>query len=606
MTKNPGNGRNVPIAVAWIAAGVLMLLGAWMVPVNLKSLTPSVLKQAGKETSSVATFGRQILDSEKLGPAQLVLAAARLLEDPKAPALDRSIRDVITRRPEWAAWGGWDPFLDPLFNLKDNAGRAESTPVLTFFIATKARQGLLTYLANSRSLGVQAVLQTRDIDHTTQFVPAKRAGGQALDSVILLTALLYQGEHLSGSLQRELRSLAETAVTAKQMGELETFYVDLLSLGKRLDWVQLCELLRTTDSTKTMGEYAHLARLASDNLPLIYTAALFSDSADRVAAYLIQYGKSGLEDLKFALAQGQGAVRQLLLVQVPINRKAGPTLGLVTEVALFYPRLTLVVKYLGFLFGAFCLFRGLQQEFIEPRPGHASPLRVQSSILAVLTAGLLVLATEPFLLKAAPISEFRLKILIPILSNTADVKPPTTPPSAPTMDTLTIASIIFFAALQVSMYLFCLRKIREVSRQNVSPLVKLRLMENEENLFDGGLYIGIGGTALSLVLQVLGLVPANLLAAYSSNLFGITCVALVKIRHVRPYKRSLILDSQSPAPAMPPSLVAPIPAKPQIAVPITTAKPVAPATPAAPVASVSSATPPPPPPPPAAPSAKSV
>lgn len=72
---------------------------------------------------------------------------------------------------------------------------------------------------------------------------------------------------------------------------------------------------------------------------------------------------------------------------------------------------------------------------------------------------------------------------------------------------------------------------------------KLRLMENEENLFDGGLYLGIAGTATALVLQVLGVIDANLLAAYSSNLFGIVCVALVKIRHVRPYKRKLIVES---------------------------------------------------------------
>lgn len=555
-----------------------------MLPVNLRSVTPTLLKQAGKGTPSVAAFGRQILDSEKLGSAQLVLSAARLVDDPQAAALDRGIRDVVTRRPEWVAWGGWDPFLEPLFNLKENTGRSESTPVLTFFIAAKARQSLQTYLSNSRSLGVQVVMQTREIDRTTQFVPAKRAGGQALDSVILLTALLYQGDHLSGSLQRELRGLAETAVAQKAMGELEPFYIDLLSLGKRLDWGQLCELLRTTDSTKTMGEYAHLARLAPDNLPLIYTAALFSDSADRVASYLIQYGKTGLGDLRFALSLGQGAVSQLLLFQTPINHQAGLALGLVAEIALLYPRLTLVVKYLGFLLGAFCVFRGLQREFIAPRIGLGSPLHMQSGVLAILTAGLMVLATEPFLLKATPPSEFRLKLVIPILANTADVKPTTTPSSAPTMDSKIIGSIIFFATLQISMYLFCLRKIREISRSNITPLVKLRLMENEENLFDGGLYIGIGGTAMALVLQVLGLVPANLLAAYSSNLFGITCVALVKIRHVRPFKRQLILESQSSAPALPAALVAQ--PKPQVV---------------APAAIVRAVTPPPPPPPAAAP-----
>jgi hypothetical protein len=567
MTTSRGNGKNMPLAMAWLAVGLLMLIGAWMVPVNLKSITPAVLKQAGLETPSVASFGRQILDSEKLGPAQLVLQAAHLVDDPQSGILDRSIRDVIARRPEWAAWGGWDPFLEPLFNLKENSGHSESTPVLTFFIATKARQGLLTYLSNSRSLGVQAVLQTREIDRTTQFVPAKRAGGQALDAVILLTALMYQGDHLSPSLQRELRALAETTVAHKEMGELESFYIDLLSLGKRLDWVQLCELLRTTDSTKTMGEYAHLARLAPDNLPLIYTAALFSDSADRVASYLIQYGKTGLADLRFALALGQGAVRQLMLYQTPINHKAGPALGLVVEIALLYPRVTLIVKYLGFLCGAFCIFRGLQREFIAPKLGHESPLHVQSGILAILTAALLVLATEPFLLKAAPPSEFRLKLLIPVLANLTDVKPQAVTVSSPTMEPTTIASIIFFASLQVCMYLFCLRKIREISRTPITPLVKLRLMENEENLFDGGLYIGIGGTATALVLQVLKVIDPNLLAAYSSNLFGITCVALIKIRHVRPFKRQLILDSQAPAPAIPASLVAPI--KPQVATSVT-------------------------------------
>ena len=63
--------------------------------------------------------------------------------------------------------------------------------------------------------------------------------------------------------------------------------MDLLSLGRRLDWTQLCELLRRAESTKTVSEFAHLARVAPDQLPLIYAAALFSDSADRVASYLI-------------------------------------------------------------------------------------------------------------------------------------------------------------------------------------------------------------------------------------------------------------------------------------------------------------------------------
>ncbi len=117
------------------------------------------------------------------------------------------------------------------------------------------------------------------------------------------------------------------------------------------------------------------------------------------------------------------------------------------------------------------------------------------------------------------------------------------------MDISTILSITAFAALQLGMYVICLLKISDVARQPVSAATKLKLMDNEENLFDGGLYIGIAGTATALVLQVLGVIEANLLAAYSSNLFGIVCVALVKIRHVRPFKRQLILEIQQVTPA---------------------------------------------------------
>jgi hypothetical protein len=116
------------------------------------------------------------------------------------------------------------------------------------------------------------------------------------------------------------------------------------------------------------------------------------------------------------------------------------------------------------------------------------------------------------------------------------------------METSTLVSIAVFAAFQVVMYLICLRKISEIDGQEAPPLLKLRLMENEENLFDSGLYVGMMGTAAALVLQVLGVISPNLLAAYSSNLFGIICVALVKIRHVRGYRRRLILQAQA-APA---------------------------------------------------------
>jgi hypothetical protein len=143
-----------------------------------------------------------------------------------------------------------------------------------------------------------------------------------------------------------------------------------------------------------------------------------------------------------------------------------------------------------------------------------------------------------------PPSEFALRVMMPVLGSISD--PASLTPTPPTfaMDTSTLLSIGLFALLQVGWFFLCLRKIAEISRSGLAPLVQLRLMENEENLFDGGLYLGIAGTAAALVLQVLGVIQPNLLAAYSSNLFGIVCVALIKIRHVRPFKRQLILAGQ--------------------------------------------------------------
>ena len=545
--------RIPPAAPALIFAGALIGVLAWLLPVSLKSVSRGLLRSAGTGTASVAAFGRDLVDSEKIGPALLVLDVAKGIGDPRAPALERSLADVSSRQPSLVAWGGWDATLDPLFNLRQAAPRAASTPVITFLIPDHARETARGYLSNSGSLGVQAVLKTRDVTSTGRFVPATRPGGQPLDALILLTGLLYQGEHLSPTLQREVRALAEAAARHNELGDLEGFYMDLLSLGRRLDWTQLTELLKRTDNVRTVGEYAHLARVAPDQLPYIYTAALLSDSADRVATYLIRFGKAGSEDLRTALGEGQGAVNLLLQRGIPVNRSPGPAMGAAAALVLEHPRLMLAAKYAGYILGLFLLLRGLDLWIVEPagrRPGVGAQQHARAGILAVVMSALLIVATEPFLLKAAPTSEYRLRLAIPMLAATASQAPAVSQTSKPaTMETSTLVSIGVFAALQVAMYMACLRKIREIETQDASPLLKLRLMENEENLFDSGLYVGMMGTAAALVLQVLGVIEPNLLAAYSSNLFGIICVALVKIRHVRGFKRRLILEGQRQAQA---------------------------------------------------------
>jgi hypothetical protein len=543
MSRPAPFSRPTVQALAMALGGVVLAIGALMLPVNLGALPTALLREAGEGTPTVTAMGEDLLAREKLGPTALMLAAAEATEDSGTVSLREALTRASDSQPELVPWGGWDPFLEPLFDQADVQGRSQSTPVLAFFVTGEARRSLAGFLANSRSAGVRAMLELRTIDRTQQFVPAARPGGQALDATILLAALLYQGDHLSDSLQREVRTLAEQAANGNNLAAIEPFFLNLLSLGKRLDWTQLTELTRLVDSTQTVHEFAHLARLAPEDLAIIYAAAVAADSADDVAAYLIRFGRQGLADLRFALSQGRGAVRQVLARQVPVSYESGPTLSGVAAIGLLHPRWLLGVKYLGMLLGAFLVFRGVDRLFAARTAAGALP-HLSSGMLAVLSAAIIIAATEPFLLKAAPPSEFRFSMAMPVL---ADITDPTsielTKPTT-NMDASTLLTIGLFLALQVAMYIICLMKIGEISRREVPPLVKLKLMENEENLFDGGLYVGIGGTATALVFQVLDLIQPNLLAAYSSNLFGITCVALVKIRHVRPYKCKLILEGQ--------------------------------------------------------------
>jgi hypothetical protein len=528
----------------WLVLGLGLLLAAWLLPVNVKSLNTTLLREAGRDTLTVAEFGRELLDLDKPGPAELALQAARKVGDPAAATLATAFETYAHNHRDMMPWGGWDVALEPLLVARNAASSIESQPVLNFMVTQQARDNLRRYLAVSRLPGVQTLLKTADITSTQRFVPARQPGGQPLDAVISLSAYLWQTEHLSAGLQREVRGLAETAVASGHMGELEDFYLDILTLGKRLNWIQLSELLRTTGSLATVGQFAHLSRVAPEHLPVIYTSALITKSADGVANYLIAFGQPGAESLQLALSFGEGAVKQLVQRQVPVSTATGRDFEFGASFVLRHPELALLAKYAAFLGGIFMLLRAVDLRLfysVEKTLRGAFP-RMGGGLIAAILTFIFFVFSEPFLLKAAPVSEYRIKLAIPVIGNTA--APAITPSPTPTMDISTILSITAFAALQLGMYVICLLKISEISRQALSAATKLELMQNEENLFDGGLYIGIAGTATALVLQVLGLIDANLLAAYSSNLFGIVCVALVKIRHVRPYKRQLIVETQ--------------------------------------------------------------
>ncbi|MEY4940924.1 MAG: hypothetical protein RIQ93_2659, partial [Verrucomicrobiota bacterium] len=74
-----------------VLLGFVVAAGAWLLPVNLTSVSPALLRAAGARTPSLGSYGRDLVDAEKIGPAAMVLAAARLMDDPRVPALANTL-----------------------------------------------------------------------------------------------------------------------------------------------------------------------------------------------------------------------------------------------------------------------------------------------------------------------------------------------------------------------------------------------------------------------------------------------------------------------------------------------------------------------------------
>ncbi len=537
-----------------IVVGAALVAAGWLLPVQVKSLSPLLLREAGAGSPTLVEFAETLRAADKLGPAELVGAAAKTLALPGAAAFEAKLGDAEQRQPELLQWGGLDPYLEQVFAGKPQAPAQKpvSQPAIQEFLPAKQREAVRSYLGNSRSGAVKALLATAAIDHTKRFIPAQRAGGQPLDATILMTALLHQGSWLSESLAKDVRERAEAAVAAGNLDPIENFYYDLLSLSRRLNWVQLGEWLRTCPDVKTVGEFAQLLRAAPDLMPVLYAASLQGREPEGVTRYALRFGKGGVAGLETALREGQGAVRQLVRQQVPVNPDSPLAWDFFASFSLRYPTVMTIVKYLCFFAGVWFVFRALDRAVVGPvlSAANRTLMHAKSGVMALVFSGILFVLSEPFLLRGAPPADLAVKVSIPALSLIGQVQGGAAA-AKPITDISTVITIVCFGAVQALVYWICLLKMREIERQQIPSLLKLRLMENEENLFDAGLYVGIAGTASALVLQVLQVIDPNLLAAYSSNLFGITCVAMVKIRHVRPYKKKLILESQAAVPAKP-------------------------------------------------------
>jgi hypothetical protein len=398
------------------------------------------------------------------------------------------------------------------------------------------------------------VVATRDLKSYQQFLPVISAGGAPLEATINLASMLVQTQAFSDEVIVELLAVAEEAVRTGDATRLEATYLDVLALGRRYNWGQLVGIVRGAGSLKTLSQIRHLHQVAPDSTLVLAASCVITRQPDRVASYLTEYGPHGMEALSFALHHGAGSLGAVAPTiagrwhYAPRGGREASTRRRPTRCALC-PQQP--------VHGGRVRSPCSSADSSSRRRAHHRLRRIGLAGLtaAVRAIGALCLSVPHHHQRALPCLgsslRYELKLVIPVLGSSTPTE--TMPTKSMSIDLPTITSIVFFFLVQALVFFICRLKLKDIEARKVSPAVKLRLAENEENLFDSGLYVGIAGTCISLVLQVIGVIQANLLAAYSSNLFGILCVAFIKIRHVRPFKQKLILEltESAPAPAAP-------------------------------------------------------
>ncbi len=545
--------------------GLAMLTCGLLVPIHLRAVDTSLVEKAGRSTRGLVDAGLALANENKLGAAQLLFQAAHAKGFPNAEKLGALTDRLATERPDLLALGSDVSGKLSALRRPDAPARRPnpesiaSEPFVGFIVRSETREKLFADLGSSASPAVQGLLGFRAITNTVIFAPSRSASGQALDTAILIGGFLLEERRLTTSLSNVIVSLTSQADREGNSQPLEQALMDLLSLGQRLNWGQLVEFVHQINDAETLRLLAGFVR-SGHNAPVLFSAVQISGKPADVAQYLVNFSQTGLGDLAESLRFGAGGVNELLRRNQRLHHsefrervsKHAP-LSAVSAIASDYclrePRLSLMVKWFLYLGGGFLLAAALH--YARRVPASEQPLQVRGfhvarEILFALGFLLIVLLlSEPFLAQESQKVEFPFRLRLPTVGSL--VPAGNTGAHSSLMNQLSLLTLLLFFVLQALIYVACLVKLAEIRRQNIAPRLKLKLLENEDHLFDAGLYLGFVGTIISLILVSLGVIKPSLMAAYSSTSFGIIFVSVFKIFHLRPLRRKLLLDAETGA-----------------------------------------------------------
>jgi hypothetical protein len=546
----------------WLWAGIcaalslLLLGGGLLVPAHLRALDTSVVRSAGRTGDSLPQRGRQLLESGRLGAAYLFSLAVQRVGMAGWDRLGESISNSAARYPAAYFWGN-DRRVEEFFT-----GRRGEGTFSAFIVQRENREAALAHLAQSPSGAVLDLLRCRGLERTLLLPPSSSSAGQAFDTVLAESGLLLEGGHLTSTMIAGLRDQMDQALQDGNSGPLEQTLVDFGSLGEHLNWDQLSALVVRVPDAKALHALAVLLARAGERLPVWFAAVQLSGEPAAVTGYQTRFPETGFKDISAALWYGGQGVKELTdsgrrlyaaesARWVATHSPLGPVYYAAAGRSLQNPGLMLAVKLLLYLAAGFFLAAALY--FSRP---PVSPLEqalqvrgfraLRGGLIAAAFLLLTIILSEPFLAQESQPGETSPGLHLPTAGgaapqSTADIKRNVMDQMHNPVVWLTL--LVFFV-LQALIYLSCRLKLAEVQRQPVLPRIKLKLLENEEHLFDAGLYLGFVGTILSLIFSTLYLVQFSLMAAYSSTCFGIIFVVIFKIFNLRPARRKLLLEAE--------------------------------------------------------------
>lgn len=522
----------------WVGVAACSL-AAW-IPVRFFAIERRVLLAAGLGTPALTDSAASLLHSEHVGAGLRLARLAQSLSLPESESVLRSARTILSSRRDLAYLGSRDARLELILATSGIAFENSPDtppPALTVLLREPVRIRLFDNLRANPSPGVQSLLEAMSLPPLPPLLPARQPGGQPLEAALLLTAHLLDSGSLSPSLAGEIKAASQISLEEKSLRPLQPALLAMISLARRYEYDSLVQLLPNIQSLPTLYWMAEQTRTPSEPADLFLAASLWASPADRLAKLHLPAQKPW-QDLSQAVGAGQGAVQRLLQRQIPVIDLASPFPQSWAKIFLQWEMLFLLARIFLLLLGSWLCVDALWRLIPDlplstAGPWRALPRLAQALLLAFLLGSLL----ESSFLPPRPLPRYRLSLADPTSATKIQTR------RKKTMDLTNLITLAVFLGLQIAVYRVCVRRIRQIEEGPGDANLKLKLLENEDNLFDAGLYVGIGGTATALVLQVIGVIQPSLLAAYSSNLFGITCVAFVKIFHVRALKQRLLLPT---------------------------------------------------------------